>query len=135
MRALLLPARRTVAWSADLDGDGSPEWVLESQKARAVFSSQDGGRWMEFTAKDTGVNFLPVQGAFAAIGPVEARVAGDRLELSGKGWKRTVSLTGSALTIEQTSPLPADGLTPQKQGSMALSIDRGSANRATYTLQ
>jgi hypothetical protein len=135
MRVLLLPRGRTVVWNADLDGDGSAEWIIESQKVRAIFSSQDGGRWMEFTAKDTGVNFLPVQGAFAATGPVEARVAGDRLELSGKGWKRTVSLTGSALTIEQTSPLPADGLTPQKQGSIALSIDRGSANRATYTLQ
>ncbi len=68
MRVVLLPRGRTVAWSADLDGDGSPEWVLESPRARAVFSAQDGGRWMEFTWKDTNLNFLPEQGAFAAAG-------------------------------------------------------------------
>ncbi len=62
MRVLLLPRGRTVAWSADLDGDGAPEWVLETQKVRAVFSSQDGGRWMEFNWKDTNLNFLPVRG-------------------------------------------------------------------------
>ncbi|HEY1342006.1 MAG TPA: hypothetical protein VGF59_31055, partial [Bryobacteraceae bacterium] len=47
MRMLLLPRGQTVAWSADLDGDGTTEWVLESHKVRAIFSSQDGGRWME----------------------------------------------------------------------------------------
>ena len=59
MRALVLPRDRTVAWTADLDGDGSPEWVLESRRVRAVFSPRDGGRWMEFTAKDSNTNFLP----------------------------------------------------------------------------
>ena len=68
MRVVLLPRGRTVAWSADLDGDGSPEWVLESQKVRAIFSGQDGGRWMEFTWKDTNLNFLPEQGLFAGAG-------------------------------------------------------------------
>ena len=69
MRALVAPRNRVVAWSADLDGDGSPEWVLESHQARAVFSTQDGGRWMEFTWKDSGTNFLPEQGVFGAPGP------------------------------------------------------------------
>jgi len=31
--------------------DGVPEWVLENQKVRAVFSAQDGGRWLEFVWK------------------------------------------------------------------------------------
>src|ERR1017187_3587722 len=61
MRVVLIPRGRTVAWSADLDGDGSPEWVLETQKVRAVFSAQDGGRWMEFNWKDTNLNYLPDQ--------------------------------------------------------------------------
>src|ERR1017187_5311229 len=84
MRVLLLPRGRTVAWTADLDGDGSPEWVLESQKVRAIFSTQDGGRWMEFTGKDLNANFLPEQGVFAAPGPVEVHASGDSLELDRK---------------------------------------------------
>ena len=51
----------------------SPEWILESAKVRAVFSTQDGGRWMEFTWKDTNTNFLPENGIFAQAGPVEVR--------------------------------------------------------------
>ncbi len=135
MRVLLLPRNRTVAWSADLDGDGSPEWVLETQKVRAIFSSQDGGRWMEFNWKDTNLNFLPPQGAFAAVGPVEVHAAGDSLEFVGKGWKRTVRLTGATLSIEQTTPLAADGLTPDRRGNVDFEIERPAANRASYTLR
>ena len=136
MRVLLLPRGRTVAWTADLDGDGSPEWVLESQKVRAVFSSQDGGRWMELNAKDLNVNFLPEQGvSHRRRGPVEVHAAGDALEFAGKGWKRTVRLADNTLTIEQTTPLPADGLTPDRRGNVSLTIARPSATRAVYTLQ
>jgi len=135
MRALLLPRDRTVAWSADLDGDGSPEWVLETQKVRAVFSSQDGGRWMEFNWKDTNLNFLPEQGAFAAQGPVEVHAAGDRLEFTGKGWKRTVRLTGTTLTFEQTTPLPSETLAPDRRGNINFKIERPAPNRAVYSLQ
>ena len=135
MRAMLLPRDRTVAWSADLDGDGSPEWVLESPKVRAVFSAQDGGRWMEFNWKDTNLNFLPEQGAFAAAGPVEVHAAGDSLEFAGKGWKRTVRLTGATLSIEQTTPLPADGLTAERRGNIDFQIERPSPGRAVYTLR
>jgi hypothetical protein len=134
MRAVSVPRGRTVAWSADLDGDGSPEWVLESQKVRAVFSTQDGGRWMEFTWKDTNVNFLPEQGLFAGPGPVEVRAAGDALEFTGKGWKRTARLSETTLTIEQSSPLPADRLNPEKRGGATLTIARPSPTRVTYTL-
>ncbi len=135
LRVVLLPRGHTVVWTADLDGDGSPEWILESQKARAVFSSEDAGRWMEFTSKETGVNFLPDRGAFAAAGPVKAKASGERLEIAGKGWTRTISLTDNALTIEQTSPLPADTLPPLKQGNLTLSIAHPTATRAVYTLK
>jgi len=135
MRVLLLPRNRTVAWSADLAGDGSPEWVLETQKVRAVFSSQDGGRWMEFNWKDTNLNFLPPQGAFVAAGPVEVHAAGDTLEFVGKGWKRTVRLTDTTLSIEQTTPLPADKLTPERRGNVDFHIEHPAANRAVYSLK
>jgi hypothetical protein len=135
MRALVAPRNAVVAWSADLDGDGSPEWVLESHKVRAVFSTQDGGRWMEFTWKDSGTNFLPEQGAFAASGAVEVRAAGDALEFEGKGWKRTVRLVDSVLVVEQSTALPPDRLAPEKVGNTSLSIERASPMRAVYTLK
>ena len=134
MRVLLLPRGRTVAWSADLDGDGSPEWVLETQKVRAVFSSRDAGRWMEFNWKDANVNFLPEQGVLAAVGPVEVRALEDAIEFTGKGWKRTVRLSQNVLSMEQTSPLPADGLEPDKRGNATLAIERPSTMRAVFTL-
>jgi hypothetical protein len=135
MRLLLLPRRQAVAWSADLDGDGSPEWVLESTRARAVFSAQDGGRWMEFVWKDANWNVVPQQGAFSAAGPVEVEGAGDHLEIRGKGWKRTVRLTESALTVEQDSPLPADSLTAEKRGNLNFTVTRESPLRVTYSFQ
>jgi hypothetical protein len=135
MRVLLLPRNRTVAWSADLDGDGSPEWILETAKVRAVFSSQDGGRWMEFNWKNTNLNFLPEQGAFAAVGPVEVRAVGDSLEFIGKGWKRTVRLTDTVLSIEQTTRLPADGLTAERRGNVDFKVERPEPGRAIYSLR
>jgi hypothetical protein len=135
MRVVLLQRNRTVAWTADLDGDGSPEYVLESSKARAIFSAQDGGRWFEFTAKESNGNFLPEQGAFAAPGQVSVRIDGDALVFAGPGWQRTARLTGGTLTIEQTTPLPADGLEPARQNGIGFSIERPSANRAIYTLE
>ena len=134
MRALLLPRGRTVAWSADLDGDGSPEWVLESQRARAVFSSQDGGRWMEFTWKDGNLNFLPDQGTLSGAGPVGVRADGDALEFTGKGWKRTARLRDGTLSIDQNTPLPADGLTPEKRGNVGFAVERKSAESVVYRL-
>ncbi|HUP02640.1 MAG TPA: beta-galactosidase [Bryobacteraceae bacterium] len=135
MRAVMLPRDKTVAWSADLDGDGSPEWVLESARARAVFSARDGGRWMEFTAKDSNANFLPEQGLFAAAGPVEVEATGDSLIFSGANWKRTVRLQGGALSVEQSTPLPPFALAPEKRGDVALFVERPSAARALFTLR
>jgi hypothetical protein len=133
-RILAVPHVGTVVWSADLDDDGSPEWILESAQARAVFSMQDGGRWMEFTWKDGGLNFLPNQGMFAAADPVEVRKAGDALEFIGKGWTRTARLDGAALTIAQNPALPPDSLKAAKRGNVSLTISRESAGRVKYAL-
>ena len=134
MRVVLVPRTATVAWTADLDGDGAPEWILESAKVRAVFSTQDGGRWMEFTWKDTNTNFLPETGVFAQAGPVEVRQNGDALEFTGRGWKRTVTLSGTALTVEQSTPLPPETLTTGKRGNLTLTVDRSAPTRAVYGL-
>jgi hypothetical protein len=134
MRALLLPRGRTVAWSADLDGDGSPEWVLESQRSRAVFSTQDGGRWLEFTWKDGDVNFLPEQGVFASQGRVDVRESGDTLEFAGRGWNRTVRLVDAEMTVEQTTPLPAAGLASEHRGSVGMTVARPSPSTAVIKL-
>ena len=134
MRAVLLPRGRTATWSADLDSDGTPEWVIENHRLRAVFSAQDGGRWIELKWKDSNASFLPEQGALAATGAVDVRANGDALEFSGKGWKRTVRLADHTLTIEQNTPLPADGLVPMQRGSGSLAIERESANRVLYTV-
>jgi hypothetical protein len=135
MRVLSVPRDGTVAWTADLDGDGSPEWILESRQARAVFSAQDGGRWMDFTWKDANANFLPEQGVFAAPGPVEVKADGDVLEFTGRGWKRTVRLAGGVLTVEQTTPLPPEQAVPGKRGNATLTVERSSPMSATYTLK
>src|SRR5579871_199395 len=135
MRVILLPRAGTVVWSADLDGDGVPEWVLESQKVRAVFSAREGGRWLDLTWKDTDTNFVPDEGAFVQPGSVTVRPSGDALQIAGDGWTRTVRLSGGVLTIEQTSALPRDTLTPQTTANVTLSIDRQSAARVVYTLQ
>ena len=136
MRVLLLPRGRTVAWSADLDGDGSPEWVLESQKVRAVFSSQNGGRWMEFNWKDGNANFLPEAGHPVRQRSVEVHAAGDDgLEFTGKGWRRTVRLKENVVTVEQTPAVPADRLGEEKRGNVTLSIERVSPSRVIYSMK
>ena len=135
MRVVLAPRTGAVVWTADLDGDGAPEWILESAKVRAVFSAQDGGRWMEFTWKDTNTNFLPETGIFAQAGPVEVRQNDDALEFTGKGWKRTVTLIGSALTVEQSTPLPPESLAGEKRGNLTLTVERPAPTRAVYGLQ
>jgi stage V sporulation protein SpoVS len=134
-RAVFVPRTGAVVWSADLDGDGADEWILESRHVRAVFSALDGGHWMDFTWKEADLDFLPAQGAFAAAGPVEVRAAGDALEFTGKGWKRTARLVDAALTIEQTTALPPDPLTDGKRGNVSLTVRRESPSRVVYSLK
>ncbi len=138
-RFLAIPRGQAVAWSADLDGDGSPEWILENQKVRAVFSAQDGGRWLEFVWKDAapnGLNVLPESGAFSAAGPVEVRAGDGTLEFSGKDFKRTVRLAGAEarITVEQDTPLPAGAPETGKHNEITLQVTRESATRAVYSL-
>jgi hypothetical protein len=138
-RFLAVPRGQAVAWSADLDGDGSPEWVLENQKARAVFSAHDGGRWLEFTWKDSapnGLNVLPESGAFSGTGAVDVHAGDGALEFAGKDWKRTVRLAGAEarLTVDQSTPLPAETLETGRHNEIALHVARESSTRAVYTL-
>jgi len=138
-RFLAIRRGQPVVWSADLDGDGSPEWILENQKTRAVFSAQDGGRWLEFVWKDSapnGLNGRPESGALAGTGPVEVHAADGALEFTGKDWKRTVRLAGgeARITVEQTTPLPAETLETGKHDEIAFQVSRESATRAVYTL-
>jgi len=135
MRLVLVPRAGTVAWTADLDGDGSPEWILESAKVRAVFSAQDGGRCMELTWKDTNTNFLPDTGIFGQAGAVEVSQKGDALEFTGKGWKRTATLSGTALTVEQSTQLPPENLTSEKRGNITLTVERAGPTRVVYSLK
>ena len=138
-RFLAIPRGQAVAWAADLDGDGVPEWILENQKARAVFSAQDGGRWLEFVWKDAapnGLNVLPESGAFAGTGAVDMHAGDGAIEFTGKDWKRTVRMAGAdaKLTVEQTTPLPAETLETGKHNEITFQVARESATRAVYTL-
>ena len=101
---------------------------------RAVFSAQDGGRWMEFTWKDTNAEFLPEGGILAQAGPVEVRANGEALEFIGKGWKRIVTLQGSAVTMEQSTPLPQETLATGKHGNLTFTADRPAPTRAVYSV-
>ena len=53
----------------------------------------------------------------------------------GKGWKRTIRLVDTTLSIEQTTALPADKLTADRRGNVDFHIEHPAANRATYSLR
>jgi hypothetical protein len=89
---------------------------------------------MEFTWKDTNTDFLPETGIFAQAGAVEVRQNGEALEFTGKGWKRTVTLNGAAVTVEQSTPLPPETLVGEKRGNLTLTVDRPAPTRAVYSL-
>jgi hypothetical protein len=133
MRAVMVPRGRTVVWSADLDGDGSPEWILESAKVRAVFSAQDGGRLIDLTWKDTGTDFLPDAGILAQSGAVEVRPLAGGLEFAGKGWKRTATLSGAVLTLEQNAPLALPPGLSGKRGNITLTLSQPAPARAVLS--
>ncbi len=135
----LIKRGETLAYSADLDADGRNEWIIENQKVRAVFSARDGGRWLEFVSKDMGWNAVPVAGALKGAGAVAVTSSSGRealLQISGKGWRRTVRLGNgdSWITVEQDSPLPAEVLASGPSGSLMLGVARTAPNRAVYVL-
>ena len=118
--------------------DGQPEWVLENQRARATFSAQDGGRWLEFVWKDSGFDVLPEMGGLAGTGATDVQSGPDgSLEFRGSGWHRTVRLagTGAALTVEQTTPLPPEKLQTGKKNEVLFRVTRETPNRAVYSIE
>ena len=133
MRVVFVPRTGAVAWTADLDGDGSPEWVLESQRVRAVFSARDA-RWIEFVWKDTDTNFLPESGVFAQTAATEIHASGGVLTFAGNGWTRTVRLSDAALTIEQTPAVPQDGLISRTSENLSFSVNRQSPSTVVYSV-
>jgi hypothetical protein len=135
-RFAVIPRGETLVYSTDLDNDGQPEWVLENQRVRAVFSSQDGGRWLEFVWKDSGLNLLSENSALAGTGAAEVEEKPDgSLEFRGKGWSRTVRLAGATLTIEQTTPLPPETLHTEKKSDIILHVTRETPGHAVYSLE
>ena len=138
VRFAVIPRGDTLASSADLDGDGQPEWILENQRARAIFSAQDGGRWLEFVWKDSGLDVLPEIGALAGTGAADVQMGPDgSLEFRGSGWRRTVRLAGNGavLTVEQTTPLPPEKLQTGKKNEVIFHVTRETPSRATYTIE
>ncbi|HXJ44117.1 MAG TPA: hypothetical protein VNH18_32825, partial [Bryobacteraceae bacterium] len=127
----------SLAYSADLDGDGQMEWILENAKARAVFSPQDGGRWLEFVWKDSGLNLLPENGALAGTGAANVQINADgALEFRCNGWRRLVHLApgGASLEVEQSTPLPPETLRTGKKNDIVLRVTRESPVKAVYSL-
>lgn len=138
VRFAVIPRGGTLAYAADLDGDGQLEWVLENQRARAAFSAQDGGRWLEFVWKDSGLDVLPENGALAGAGATEVQIAPDgSLEFRGKGWRRTARLAGNGavLTVDETTPLPPETLQSGKKNEVVFRVSREKPNRAVYSLE
>jgi len=138
MRFAVIPRGESLAYSVDLDGDGQPEWILENPRARAVFSSQDGGRWLEFVWKDSGLNVLPENGALAGTGAAVVQPNSDgALEFRGNGWRRLVHLasSGASLTMEQSTPLPPETLRTGKRNDIVLHVTRESPQKALYSLE
>lgn len=138
MRFAVIPRGETIAYSTDLDNDGQPEWVLENQRARAVFSASDGGRWLEFVWKDSGVNLLPENGALGTSGAAEVQIKPDgSLEFRVNGRIRTVRLAGSgaSLNVEQATPLPPETLHTERRSDLVFHVTRESATRAVYSIE
>jgi hypothetical protein len=141
LRFVVIPRNEAVAYSADLDGDGSPEWILENQRVRAVFTAQDGGRWLEFVWKDSALNVIQEDGAMAGRGPVEIAMQNDhgeaRLVMRTKDWQRVVQLAGGRpeLVFQQSIALPADATRTEKHNEVLFHVTRESAERAVYSLE
>jgi len=109
---VVIPRDKTVAYSYDLDADGQPEYVLENQHLRAVFSRPDGGRWLEFVWKDSNRNVLPENGV--EIG------------------KATLELRAGELSIGRTTPIEI--LQAGKFGEATLSVEHPNPGTTVYSL-
>jgi hypothetical protein len=117
-RVVVIPRDKTVSYAMDLDNDGQPEYVLENQHLRAVFSRPDGGRWLELVWKDSNRNVLPENG----------------IEIG----KATLDLHATEFGIERpasTSSAPLDALQPGKFGEAILSIEHPASNKTVFTFK
>ena len=112
---VVVPRGTAVAYTADLDGDGNPEYVLETQRARAVFTSEAAERWLEFVWKDSERNVLPEAGVALGLGT------------------RKLTLQEATLTIEQDAPI-ADLPKPGKRGDVQVEIEKSAPSRAIVKL-
>ncbi len=97
---LVIPRNSTVAYRTEYG------YVLESQKVRAVFSSEKAERWLEFVWKDSERNLLPAAGI--SLGP----------------GTHTVSLKDATLILDQP-----DLLKPGRQGDVTVQVQHNA-----YTL-
>ena len=112
---VLIPRDKSVAYSFDLDADGQPEYVVENQHLRAVFSRPDGGRWMEFVWKDSNRNMLPENG----------------IEIG----KAVIDLRAGELRLERSGGASIEGLQGGRFGEAILSIARPSAGTTVFSLK
>ena len=141
LRFVVIPRNQAIAYTADLDGDGAPEWVLENRKVRAVFSGRDGGRWIEFVWKDSGVNVLPESGAMPSAALVDVEPRNDEADASlvftCRNWRRTIRLPAgeSKLFVDQDKPLPAESLRTEKKNAVLFEVQRPTPASAVYSLE
>jgi hypothetical protein len=111
---VVIPRDKTVSYNLDLDADGAPEYVIESQHLRAVFSQADGGRWKELLWKDSNRNVLPETG----------------IELG----KAAIELRGSELSVERATG-PLDSVPAGKYGETTLTIQHPSATKTVFSFR
>jgi hypothetical protein len=112
---VVIPRDKTVTYSYDLDGSGQPQYVLENQHLRAVFSRPDGGRWIEFMWKDSNRNLLPENGIEVGQSSIDLRPA--------------------ELRFQRVGGLPVEGLQPGKFGEVTLSIERPTPGTTVFLLK
>jgi hypothetical protein len=111
---VVIPRDKTVSYNLDLDADGTPEYVIESQHLRAVFSQADGGRWKELLWKDSNRNVLPETG----------------IELG----KAAIELRGSELSVERATG-PLGSVPVGKYGETTLTIQHPSATKTVFSFR
>ncbi len=116
-KMIVIPRGETVAYSADLLGDGRTEYVLETQKTRAVFSGPDQNHWLEFVWKAEEKNLLPTNGIDLGL---------------GSGHK--ITLRDSELIVEQSTGFPGKFPPATKLGNLLLQVQRPSATAISFQI-
>ncbi len=89
LRIVAIPRADASSYQADLLGNGAMQQVWENTRLRAVFSHEDGGRWIELYWKPSGKSLLPPEGV-AIASPVRIGLSGAEITLT--------SLNGGPIT-------------------------------------